>query len=363
MKRPGLFCQLQAEETFLFVIEVTTPGKRMYNLMLRVIRSIRLLTGCQCYVSLGFVCIWLSGTPLAAQTNYPDSGRVVLIVESVPTGATVTIDSVVQGITPWHKVIPTQTFHLLSLELKEYLPFQRWIRRGVIDTLKLTFRLIPNWAWIRWSVSPTRGEFRIDGVAQKENEGQFLRLSTGIHTLLVSDSIEGRWIERKVDLKPADTISVQTSLGARALLPVVLSALLPGAGQIYDRSAFTGISFLVACATSFYLTSRAVADHDHAVSEYYRSLTLYGLAETESDASALKIRTQENLANANTLARRANTLTALSIAVYAANIVEALLNHAKDDYLETSRVKTGGKVTPTLSGDTRNPRVGISFQF
>jgi hypothetical protein len=313
-------------------------------------------------ISLSLACI-LSVPGLHAQAPQAGWSNTVVNITSNPPNAEVYLDSVLEGHTPTSLLMRNDRRHLIAVRLPEYVTFYTWVSRQSRDTLNVTARLTPNWAWLRIRGFPGTVSVAIDTGDTTAPPGALVRVSVGGHTLHFEDAGSDRYIDRHVDLQPGDTVCVTARLGIPSLYPLVTSVLIPGSGQFYDRSPARGAAFLVGIAASLYFMSQAWGDYDKAQSDYQNTLTAYRLATDEAQALNLRNETLNRLDRSNSLARKRNVIVVIAAAIYAANIIDAYLFHQKDDTIEFSRKCKGEPLSLDISQDIRGVHAGLSITF
>ncbi len=107
-----------------------------------------------------------------------------LSVETTPPGASVSLDGVVQGVTPWVGST-TPGKHALALELGGYLPLRKTIqvKAGAQNTEKAT--LEPELVQVTVRSVPPKAEVKIDNVS-KGTAPWTGKVQVGVHQLVVS---------------------------------------------------------------------------------------------------------------------------------------------------------------------------------
>jgi formylglycine-generating enzyme required for sulfatase activity len=106
----------------------------------------------------------------------------MLILSSVPTGATVTVKGAYKGLTPLSINLPSGSEHELSLTLPGHLPANRKLRLGPGENRELSVNLEPQYGVVFITATPAEATLTIDGKKQEQTTGRF-QLTTRPHTI------------------------------------------------------------------------------------------------------------------------------------------------------------------------------------
>lgn len=306
------------------------------------------------------LCMVCAGSSrVGAQQDLKGTATITIIVTSLPSRAEVFLDSVSIGLTPLSFSVDRKQRHLLKVERNEYVPYYRWIPLDK-DTVDFSAVLKPNYSWLTVRATPQDAQIIIDDSISVASQ-EITRVATGFHTVRVENHQRSRWLERRMMLNPADTVSFEAVLGAKSIIPTALSILVPGAGQMYDRSTLKGIGFFLGTFTAAYIAMQADKNHDDAFRLYQDSYALYLNASTEESASKLRAETLTHLDEANSAARRKNWFLAITTVLYAANIIDVVLFHNLDDDIEFNPNSSNVKLTPVVSADQIHVGFVINF--
>ncbi len=113
----------------------------------------------------------------------PADGRLVL--ESVPTGASVSVDGVFQGTTPVTLTLASDSTHALHLTKPGYQPFDRQLQLDADAEQSLEARLQPEYGVVFVTAQPADATLQVDG-RDAGQATQRLQLTTRSHTLAFS---------------------------------------------------------------------------------------------------------------------------------------------------------------------------------
>lgn len=113
----------------------------------------------------------------------PADGRLVL--ESVPTGASVSVDGVFQGTTPVTLTLASDSTHALRLTKPGYQPFDRQLQLDADAEQSLEARLQPEYGVVFVTAQPADATLQVDG-RDAGQATQRLQLTTRSHTLAFS---------------------------------------------------------------------------------------------------------------------------------------------------------------------------------
>lgn len=113
----------------------------------------------------------------------PADGR--LMLESVPTGASVSVDGVFQGTTPVTLTLASDSTHALRLTKPGYQPFDRQLQLDADAEQSLEARLQPEYGVVFVTAQPADATLQVDG-RDAGQATQRLQLTTRSHTLAFS---------------------------------------------------------------------------------------------------------------------------------------------------------------------------------
>lgn len=147
-----------------------------------------------------------------------------LSIETTPPGASVTIDGVVQGVTPWVGST-TPGKHALALELAGHLSVKKTIavKAGALNSERAT--LEPEMVLVTVRSVPPKAEVKVDGVV-KGNAPWSGKVQVGVHQLVVS-----------LDGYEPDTSSLELVSKAKPLLKDVRLKEMPATLKLTSTPA------------------------------------------------------------------------------------------------------------------------------
>jgi hypothetical protein len=300
--------------------------------------------------------------PVLAQVAVPDSGRNVVVVTTNPSGATIYLDSLLVGQSPILFTLTNEKANFVLAEKDGFIPESWPLPFRLRDSTKIEIRLKQNSSWIRISFDTTRDAAFLGSTRILLNTG-YVRVPCGSYSIRIASRDSHRWINRGIQLEPEDTVEISGKTGTPSVLPVAFSLLLPGLGQLYDRSTLKGLGFLAAEAGAILYLLHAQSENDEAVKRYESALGSYRLQNTEAWAAATWPVVEDRRNEANSAATKVKWAKGLAVAIYAVNLIDAVLFHSVDDNMDIVESNRGIKLRTRIAPGIRDVRAGISLEF
>jgi hypothetical protein len=249
-------------------------------------------------------------------------------VRTIPSRAEVIIDSVYYGTTPLESVLIPVGRHRMNVRLSEHKEkiFEFDLEKNVDRNFAI--QLIPEFGFVTTIVSPAGALVSIDGSIPELGPLLHKKIPNGEHTLQISHPSFHHTINGSIVVGPGYLVTTEAELDRFSFTAFEFSMLLPGLGQILDRSYVKGgAEFLLTVGTGLfaYNSHRIVqndAKHYDGLKEYYE------LSPTESEAVARKammVSAADNLKKSRDVRSIALAVFGLS---YLGTLADALLNHS-----------------------------------
>ncbi len=279
-----------------------------------------------------------------------------LSVASIPSGGEVVIDGKNLGITP----VALDTFpsgeHRLTVILDNFEPYNEQIQ--IVLNQRSNIKAELKELCSLYCISAPQGvKVKLDGKSHGHTPLTIVNIKGGSHQVslhhpgYISYSTEVNTVSGKMD-------SVKYALEPRKKSTgILLSAFIPGAGQIHSGKALKGWGIIATQIASVYFAYDYTERHRSKVEEY--DLARQNYLEAQYPDDILQTRQEMNAIHTETedLYWMRNTLIAAAAAVYLYNILDiAFINHYpqaepwKGFYFSTDE-------------NNQNPTVGIRFEF
>jgi hypothetical protein len=244
-----------------------------------------------------------------------------------PGGARIQVDGAFVGRTPIDSLPLSGGSHVLQAELPEYAPLsiRHVVPPGRRDTVWL--ELASSLSLLSLVTTPEHSTVSIDGGEPLMCPLWRHQVSEGLHVL----SIHLPDLDTPVlrDIYVVSGYQVNVEAGGTVFSPgtMLTSLLVPGLGQIIERSYLKGALELAFAAGSIVFLSESVSYRNEKNSQFELTKSQYRVASTEQ--AAILARTNLELA-ASSLNRANDRLAVARIIVagaYALSLVDALLNY------------------------------------
>jgi hypothetical protein len=296
-----------------------------------------------------------------AHTQTPP-GKSWVSLATVPPGATVHRDSLALDVTPLTFAVDRDSITRLTVTMEGYEPVSRLISPGITDTLRLTTTLRSSYGWLRTRAAQPNSSWTIDDGDPAPAAPGYIRVPPGKHWVHASAGDGARSISRSVVLLAGDSTDCMATLGQPSSTSLILSAVLPGLGQMYDRSVVKGCAFMIGIGGLIAARQWYFGERRDEQAAYTAAFNRYSSAATNSEAEKYRGEMNDHVSRANANATRVNIATGLAVAVYLANLADAYLNHGQDDAMTVSYSRWL-VVSPYISGDIRGTGIDISIQL
>lgn len=310
-----------------------------------------------------FYLLLLASLPLNCisfgQDQNEDSTNIFFNLITVPSNASVYLDSVYMGITPLFFNAEKKNKYLLRLEAEEYTPYNGWIKPEN-DTIKLKITMKINYSWVKVETNETDSKIYLDDSIHIFRD-EFSRIPTGIHKLRVENSAGTRYIEREFESGATDTIGFKTLMGVSSFFPVALSAVVPGTGQYYDNSKLEGTVFFIGTVSALLFGINANNQKQSAYEEYQDSYNNYLNANDEETADKFRDESIAKQDEVNSYTKQKNWYFGITLGLYLFNLIDAYLFHSFDDFLLFDKKFSNVSITPFVLLRQQGINLGIQF--
>jgi hypothetical protein len=282
-----------------------------------------------------------------------------LSVTSTPDSARVFLGDSLFGFTPLEisdlppgSVMLTVTKHL-------YLKWEQNITIGEGRQTSVVAKLVSATGYLTLQVAPENSQVFIDGRQVGIGSLDDLELAAGKYSLLLVNPEPGDSLRRDVFIPGGAHLRLGAKLNQASAWPVVMSAVVPGLGQMTAGAGLEGVAYLAGFVGGVALTVAADESYHETQNTYDEKYAKYQAQRIESGANQYR----EEASAAYDDLRRANTLRTVSfvatVLVYAGSLVDVILNHSH--YSEIVSVAEGehAVVRPSLTLAPGQVRLGI----
>lgn len=286
------------------------------------------------------LCFWSTA---AAQTG-------VVVVESVPPGAIVRVDSARAGRTPLRATLPTGV-HRVELTYAGYDVFATSVSVQPGAETTVSAALVRQTGTLTLADLPAGATVTIDGVPA----GATATAPTG--PVRVRVEVPGRRpAERTVRVEPLATTRVRYR--ARGVDPVALSLALfvPGSAQLLDRRLLAGAAVLGGIGVGIGVAVQARSAERQALAASDEAYARYLLATSEAEAVALRGEVSAAVDDARRAHRRQTSALAFAGAIYGAAAIDSALRFAV-----RPRLRAGRPIPAVVSADGAGVRIALTF--
>jgi hypothetical protein len=254
----------------------------------------------------------------------------VVRVSSLPSGASVFLDSGFVGRTPLDSLVVTQGHHRVSLQLEQYQ--QKDVNFIAIAgfSQRIAGELLPKAGFVSVTVSPPDSRITIDGTYAVTGNITLAKLPIGWHTVEISHVGFDDAHPKRILIQPACYEQIDAGLDRFSPNAVLTSLLVPGLGQIVDGSTLKGsLEIAINTGTIFFLVN-ALSHRTSRDAQFLSARAAYDNATTESAATTA--RADLEVASSN-LSRARGAVTAgaiVALTAYVVTLADALMFHSRN---------------------------------
>jgi hypothetical protein len=281
-----------------------------------------------------------------------------LLIESVPSAATVTVDSEFTGRTPFVLPVARGRSLLVMVQKNGYIPFRCRIVPQVNDTTSITAVLERLSGSVSVMTAHDKTTITIDGRAFERGSIDSLPLDIGTHEIVVFDSTYQRAISSSIEVEQLKHVSLKVEYDVISTRRLFWSLLLPGYAQLSDRNFVEGFGFVFAGIGSGASVISEILQYGTAKQNYQTALTNYDNASTEVAAEHARL-TADRMQDEYRIAQK-NLRVAVGVAVliWVGNALDVAFNHILTDRIEVlGQVETAN---PQLRG---SPNIRLALQI
>lgn len=274
----------------------------------------------------------------SVSTANPDrSGRsraTTLIVDSEPSSASITLDSVAIATTPKTFSPIEARRHSISIRKAGFAPF--WCEVNLVpdDTIIIKAKLMRLSGTLTVVSNRDKATIAIDGRDVGTGGVDSLTVEFGRHTILVLDPAYGKELHSSFAVEGSRHMTVAATFNVFSFGRLFGGVLLPGSRQLADGDYLKGTFLVLAGIGSLGNFVSSFTSYTSAENDYRSALDEYDRASTEPGAQQLRNIADRRGDEYQVVKRRLNLSIEIMCAVWLANTIDIILHHFLTDQIE-----------------------------
>lgn len=276
----------------------------------------------------------------------------ILNITSDPQKASVYVDGSLLGETPLSGLKLIQGSHKLTILCGSNDIIERIIK---VDPVKYTyhFKLEKKYSIISLK-DQQLSQLKADGSLVQEIGKNEYKIEKGNRSLDILPEHFHRPITGNFDIEGGFHYELGAKYNYFTPKYILLSALVPGLGQFFDKSEIKGSAYLLGTIICGAVFVKADMDHKHKFDEYIEYRNQYDASDNEPDAAKFRGFMEAKASELNKLSKIKGIALSASLGIYLLNIADAIIFHSNGSNLELHKI---------LDIDTQNNRVGLRIKL
>ena len=273
-----------------------------------------------------------------------------------PDSAEISINDSLYGITPLLGIELPFGVYKIEIEKQDYIKSSH--QKSYFTRIKYTYfrKLEYKYGFVNLSKKDNFFKITIDGEEKPLQQLKDYKLLTGKHLFKVEMKNYHKPISKELDIKPASMNQLNVFYNYFSTENIYRSALIPGMGQVFDKSIIKGSAFFIGFTTSVVLFINAINDYNSNLNKFNNSEKTYLMADSEDEAIYLRDKMEKSLKVVNNSIDKKNVTLCLLIGIYTLNIIDAYIFHTKGSRIEFITKLDTQPIKP-------NYQVGLKIKF
>ncbi|HEX2869474.1 MAG TPA: PEGA domain-containing protein [Ignavibacteriales bacterium] len=271
---------------------------------------------------------------------------------TAPEGASVFIDDSLHGQTPLSGIKFPQGSYKVTIKKDDYDVIER---RFDIYTMEYDYniKMEKKYGFVSVNNQET-APFLIDGSIAKKDENNEYKIEKGKRSFNIKPAEFRRAISESFVIEGGSHYELNTRYNYFTPKYLLYSSVIPGLGQILDKSEIKGCAYLLGtalCTTAYILAN---SSHKDRYSEFEDYREKYNASLNETDALKYRTLMEGKVSELNRLSRLKGIYLSASLGIYLLNIADAVIFHLNGSDLELRKV---------IDIDTQNSRLGLKIKL
>jgi hypothetical protein len=309
--------------------------------------------------------IWRTNLYIEPDSSYQiyailDGNYGLFTLYTNPPKADVYLNDSLIGKTPLNAYEVEAGPYNIKITKENYLPWERYIyisprlQQMKINLLNLFGKISFN------NISSDQSVY-VDGELLHSNNLNNLIIPIGDHRIQLLDRESKKEIFDNIEIDSDNHYDIFFKYDEFSFKPLVFSAVLPGLGQIYNKSYLMGTLILISTIANGYAAFTSITNYNQKMDEYNSFQKKYLSTETEEDAIYYRSMTENAYSKVNSASTLKSIFISTLIGIYLYNLLDAVLFNSKIDvmyfYEQESKYKIQQK------NDLNKDKVNLGFRW
>jgi hypothetical protein len=286
-----------------------------------------------------------------------------LNIVSTPDSAGVYVDNIYVGKSPLRVANLRPGWKSLKLTKQNWAVWEDRVFTAPGNVVAVTAKMRSKFATLTLEVFSPEVEVTIDGKPVGSGSLVDFMIPSGWHDIGAVKREKSERVNETIYIQPGETAKWQARFAVPSKRAFWYSLLLPGLGQILDRSSAEGFSllggFVATCVAGYAMN----VTYNDRLGEYNDAVDQYRLAKSESAAKIAGDALEEKRQSLNTPYKLRSVAIGVAGAIYVYSLAEAFFNHATENQITPVAQNSGARITPALALTPTESRIAISVTF
>ncbi|MHB1049261.1 MAG: DUF5683 domain-containing protein [Bacteroidota bacterium] len=267
-------------------------------------------------------------------------------MKTFPAGAEVLRDGIKVSVTPCELYIDRYDTIDINIRMEGYHDFRTLVTPIGRDTLVVFHRMIHSFGYISVDSDPYGAIITIDTAVFADKVSR-LKVQPGVIKVSIHHPQRMNVLRSVITVQNGEHVRLAGFMDAFSHAAVIRSMIVPGLGQFVDRNYLKGLIYFSAVTASAVAGISAESQYLYNLNRYRIEYRTAVMSTTPEDFSAAIQRSREHYDTASKYQKLRNTAFISMGILFAANILDAAINHH-----ETTTISVDQREFIGLSGTT-----------
>lgn len=281
----------------------------------------------------------------------------ILSISSDPMDAEVFLNDSLIGKTPIEEVKLDRRTYNVKIKKKDFETYERELSPQRI-LMTISPKLASNISYISFNKNLNTEKVYIDGKEITNDSLELRTISKGIHQIDCSQPGTNRTLSENINFQADKLYSIR--LATDPIIPSLYSALIPGAGQIYNGSYLKGLTFFSGALVSGIILNSAINNYDIKYKSTTDAQNLYLNSNDEAHALYYRNLVLQSRADADDALRYKRIAIGVFLSIYLYNLFDVLF-FEPNDFLKISVSNINIDTELGFLSEKPNYKIGLKF--
>jgi len=284
-------------------------------------------------------------------------------VKTIPEDAAVYVRDVYVGKSPLVINVRKAGWATIKISKRDFVLYQRNILLEPGKTSDVMAELVPRFGTFTLDSYDENISASLDGKPCQTESLHDMMVLAGTHQLVVRRLAEGDSLSDEFFLNVGDQCRWGVRFDQYTLKWTIISALVPGSGQILDGSFLKGAGILAGFLASTALAITSSNDYRNKVNDFNNAFNAYSHLTDEQAAQQAEQMLKDKHAALKLPYNLQFVGVLVAAAVYVYSLVDALIFHTRENRLFQLSNGQSDVLLPSVAISTGTVRCGLSISF